>query len=129
MTAKRAKLSLDPGQHSKPPPSHGFDAPAQAPEQPPGDVDTGAAAAAVSAGDAAGDAAGRAAGRWRAHRPQGADAPVSKGGERPVQEPTTGGPETLLARAAALSRHPAVRVVAAGVLTGLSIYLLRRRLF
>jgi hypothetical protein len=54
---------------------------------------------------------------------------VSEGGERHRQDPTTGGPETLLTRAAALSRHPAVQVVAAGVLTGLSIYLLRRRLF
>jgi hypothetical protein len=134
MTARRAKLSLDPKRHTKAPPPHGFDAPETASaeqSQAPDDAATGLGA---SAG--AGAARRRAAG-WQAHRPVPAEpsaamAGAEASGGSPAERDgaiAAHGADTWLAQAAALSRHPAVRALAVGVVTGLSLYLLRRRLF
>jgi hypothetical protein len=126
---KRAKLSLDPQQRSKPAPPHGFAGQA-APPPDAGAVHPGAAAPAkgstAEAGQAAGPAAGRAAGHWRANRPEPEPAQAAAVAE---DQPAGGGIGAWVAGVRVLARKPVVRAVAVGMLAGLSFYLLRRRLF
>lgn len=145
---KRARLSLDPGQRSKAPPPHGFDP--EADDAAPPDATGGAASTAEPARAAplaaSYDRPKRAGGRWRAHRPQ--SEPQSEPRPEPEPEPGAaaarapdaatgiGSPAfgassgtALLAHLRALSRRPVVRAIAVGVAAGVSLYLLRRRLF
>jgi hypothetical protein len=129
---RRAKLSLDPKQHSKTPPPHGFDVPAPTPAEP--ERPDGSTAA--SRPGAGGTPARPAGGRGRAHRrePVASQAPDDSSGLEGATgdaRPATPGhtPGAVLAVARVLSRRPLVRALAVGVAAGISIYLLRRRLF
>jgi hypothetical protein len=134
MTARRAKLSLDSKQHSKSPPPHGFETPAAAGQS----ASAGEANQAQVQASTEGGAGRPAAGRWEAHRP--APAPESQAGAEPTDPLHEAAPapstaavpaqeRALLARAAAIGRHPLVRAAAVGLAAGLSLYLLRRRFF
>ncbi len=133
---RRAKLSLATDQQHKGTPPHGFDGPQPA----------AAGESAEQAGPAPEQAAPardanrvgrRAGGRWRADRQAagaaGAGAGPQAGEPRDPAGQTSASAmpagKVVLSRAAALSRHPVVRVVGLSLLAGLSIYLLRRRLF
>jgi hypothetical protein len=122
---KRAKLSLDPQQRSKPAPPHGFAGQA-APSPDAGAVHPGAAAPAKGSTAEAGRAAGQAAGHWRANRPEPA---AAQGAAVAEDQPAGGGIGAWVAGVRVLARKPVVRAVAVGMLAGLSFYLLRRRLF
>jgi hypothetical protein len=117
---KRAKLSLDPQQRGKAPPPHGFGSSA---------ADEAAAAMAAShAGVSATDPArrrGQNGGAWQAQRPGPSAAGHSAQGAAAAA--TTG--NAWVATARVLARRPLVRGAAMVVLAGLSLYLLRRRLF
>ena len=128
---RRARLSLDPAQRSKAAPPHGFETPPAASDaREPADE---TAAAAGSAGNGA-EGARQTTGHWRADRPQpagAAEAPTDAVADAGVTgTAATARPAgALLASVRVLSRRPLVRVLAVSVAAGLSLYLLRRRLF
>jgi hypothetical protein len=134
MTAKRAKLSLDPKQRSKSAPPHGFDTQAAAGQS----RSAGEPNAGQGQAPAKGATGRPAAAPWQAHRP--APPPESATSATPAAPhhrevaaaSTPAGPAAergLSARAAAIGRHPLVRAAAVALAAGLSLYLLRRRLF
>ncbi len=121
---KRAKLSLEPDRRAKAPPSHGFESPTEIPP-------AGAAAARKAGSQGAVQdqtpTPARAAAGWQAHPPGSTPSP------RPVSPdptpPHSVGAGALAVRLGSLARRPLVRAVAVGLAAGLSLYLLRRRLF
>lgn len=118
---RRAKLSLDPEQRTKAAPPHGFDGEPgkQEPETVPDPV-PGAAAEGIAEAE-------RVARHWQADRPT----PCAEDGAAVAapQHPLLVAGNAVVAVARVLARKPAVRAVGAAVLAGVSIYLLRRRLF
>lgn len=134
MPARRAKLSLDPKQHSKSPPPHGFETSPTGGQS----ASTGEANEAKGQAATAGGGERPAAGRWEAHRPSpppgsqtGAEStePLRKEAPASSTAAVRGAERALLTRAAAIGRHPLVRAAAVGLAAGLSLYLLRRRFF
>ncbi|WP_058557621.1 hypothetical protein [Thiohalocapsa sp. ML1] len=118
---RRAKLSLDPEQRTKAAPPHGFDG---EPDKQEPDAVPAPAPAAAAEGIAEAE---RVARHWQADRPT----PCAEEGAVAAapQHPLRAAGSTVVAVARVLARKPAVRAVGVAVLAGVSIYLLRRRLF
>jgi hypothetical protein len=145
---RRSKLSLDPSKHAKAPPPHGLDE-AEATGAPSAGEHQPEPAEGSGSGEEGAHRRGigppppqprHGQGAWQAHTPvQATDdgRTATSGAMDSAQREQPGSSATpphdrrkhLSHSLRTLAKRPVVRAVAAGLVTGLAVYLLRRRLF